>query len=1041
MLNKIIRFSLNNRLLVLVAAVLLTVAGIYTAGRTEVDVFPDLNAPTVVVMTEAGGMAAEEVEQLVTFPIETAVNGATHVRRVRSSSATGFSVVWVEFDWDTDIYLARQIVSEKLAAVTETLPENVGKPTLGPQSSILGEVMIVGLTADSTSMMDLRTLADWTIRPRLMSTGGVSQVSVLGGDIKEYQILLHPGRMAHYGVTLGEVLAVTDQMNRNTNGGVIYEYGNEYIVRGVVSTDNVRKMGNAVVKSVGGDAVTLADVADVQVGAQVPRLGLASEKGKPAVLLTVTKQPDTGTIELTERLEDALNDLKKNLPPDVHVSTDVFRQSRFIESSISNVEHSLYEGALFVVIILFLFLANVRTTVISLITLPVSLLMSVVVLNYFGISVNTMSLGGLAIAIGSLVDDAIVDVENVWKHLRENRALPRGERLPVLNVVFNASREVRMPILNSTAIIIVSFIPLFYLSGMEGRMLIPLGVAFIVALIASTIVALTLTPVLCSYLLGGGKDGGVPKEAFVAVWLKKHYERWLVWALDHKRPVLVTTAVLFAAAIGLFFTLGHSFLPKFNEGSFTINISSMPGISLEESDRIGRRAEEILLSIPEIQTVARKTGRAELDEHALGVNVSEIEAPFELKDRSHEELLDDIRHKLAAIKGANIEIGQPISHRIDAMLSGTQAGIAIKLFGDDLNKMFELGNRIKDTVADVEGIADLNVEQQVERPELEITPKREMLKMYGIPLADFNTFVRTNMAGETVSQVYEKGGSFNLVVRAAEHDRCDMERIRDLMIDTPDGRKVPLASVADVTSAMGPNTINRENVRRKIVISANASGRDLRSVVNDIRKRVDAEVELPEGYHVEYGGQFESEQAASRTLLLASLLSIVVIFLLLYMQFKNAVESGIILLNLPLALIGGVFTLVLTTGEVSIPAIIGFISLFGIATRNGMLLISHYNTLRSAPGAELRRSIVQGSLDRLNPILMTALCSALALIPLALRGSLPGNEIQSPMAKVILGGLLTSTFLNGFVIPIVYEWMSKRNIIKEKSVDDKDDGN
>ena len=572
-------------------------------------------------------------------------------------------------------------------------------------------------------------------------------------------------------------------------------------------------------------------------------------------------------------------------------------------------------------------------------------------------------------------------------------------------------------------------------------MLIPLGVAFIVALIASTIVALTLTPVLCSYLLGGGKDGGVPKEAFVAVWLKKHYERWLVWALDHKRPVLVTTAVLFAAAIGLFFTLGHSFLPKFNEGSFTINISSMPGISLEESDRIGRRAEEILLSIPEIQTVARKTGRAELDEHALGVNVSEIEAPFELKDRSHEELLDDIRHKLAAIKGANIEIGQPISHRIDAMLSGTQAGIAIKLFGDDLNKMFELGNRIKDAVADVEGIADLNVEQQVERPELEITPKREMLKMYGIPLADFNTFVRTNMAGETVSQVYEKGGSFNLVVRAAEHDRCDMERIRDLMIDTPDGRKVPLASVADVTSAMGPNTINRENVRRKIVISANASGRDLRSVVNDIRKRVDAEVELPEGYHVEYGGQFESEQAASRTLLLASLLSIVVIFLLLYMQFKNAVESGIILLNLPLALIGGVFTLVLTTGEVSIPAIIGFISLFGIATRNGMLLISHYNTLRSAPGAELRRSIVQGSLDRLNPILMTALCSALALIPLALRGSLPGNEIQSPMAKVILGGLLTSTFLNGFVIPIVYEWMSKRNIIKEKSVDDKDDGN
>ena len=1030
MLNKIIRFSLQNRLLILVAAVLLVVGGIYTTTRTEVDVFPDLNAPTVVVMTEANGMAAEEVEQLVTFPIETAVNGATHVRRVRSSSATGFSVVWVEFDWDTDIYLARQIVSEKLAAVNATLPDNVGQPTLGPQSSILGEVLIVGLTADSTSMTDLRTLADWTVRPRLLSTGGVSQVSVLGGDVKEYQILLHPGRMSHYGVTLGEVLAATNQMNRNTNGGVIYEYGNEYIVRGVVSTDDVREMANTVVKTVNGDAVTLGDVADVKTGPQVPKLGTASEKGKPAVLLTVTKQPGTGTIDLTERLESVLKDLKKNMPADVHVSTDIFRQSRFIESSINNVKQSLYEGAIFVVLVLFLFLANVRTTVISLVTLPVSLLMSLMVLHYFNMSVNTMSLGGLAIAIGSLVDDAIVDVENVWKHLRENRALPDDQRLPVLKVVFNASREVRMPILNSTVIIIVSFIPLFYLSGMEGRMLIPLGVAFIVALLASTIVALTLTPVLCSYLLGGSAKGGIPKEAFVTVWLKKHYERWLTWALGHKRPVVVSTVVLFLVALGLFFTLGHSFLPKFNEGSLTINISSLPGISLEESNRIGERAEKILMSIPEIKTVARKTGRAELDEHALGVNVSEIEAPFELKDRSHEEMLNDVRKKLSVITGANIEIGQPISHRIDAMLSGTQASIAIKLFGDDLNKMFEIGNQIKDAISTVDGIADLNVEQQIERPELEIKPKRDMLKLYGISIADFNTFVRVNMAGETVSQVYDKGSSFDLVVRAAEHDRCDMERIRDLMIDTPDGRKVPLANVAEVKSAMGPNTINRENVKRKIVISANASGRDLRSVVNDIQKRIHTEITLPEGYHVEYGGQFESEQSASRVLLLASLLSIVVIFLLLYMQFRNALESGVILLNLPLALIGGVFALVFTTGEVSIPAIIGFISLFGIATRNGMLLINRYNTLREEEHLPLRECIMRGSLDRLNPILMTALCSALALIPLALRGSLPGNEIQSPMAKVILGGLLTSTFLNAFIIPIVYEWMNRKNIIK-----------
>lgn len=1029
MLNKIIYFSLHNRLLILVAAVLLTLGGIYVTRQTEVDVFPDLNAPTVVVMTEAGGMAAEEVEQLVTFPIETAVNGATHVRRVRSSSTTGFSVVWVEFDWGTDLYLARQIVSEKLAAVKESLPENVGQPTLGPQSSILGEVLIIGLTADSTSMMDLRTLADWTIRPRLLQAGGVSQVSVLGGDIKEYQILLHPARMSHYGVTLSEVLAATNQMNRNTNGGVIYEYGNEYIVRGVVSTHDIKELGDVAVKSINGNTITLADVADVQIGAQMPCLGTASEKGKPAVLLTVTKQPNTGTIELTNRLEATLKDLKKNMPPDVHISTDIFRQSRFIESSINNVKQSLYEGAIFVVIVLFLFLANVRTTLISLVTLPLSLLITLIVLHYFGMSVNTMSLGGLAIAIGSLVDDAIVDVENVWKHLQQNRALPPEQQQPVLKVVFDASREVRMPILNSTAIIIVSFLPLFYLSGMEGRMLIPLGVAFIVALLASTIVALTLTPVLCSYLLGGKQKGGIPREAFLTVWLKRHYARWLYWTLNHKRPVVWSTITLFIISLGLFFTLGHSFLPKFNEGSLTINISSLPGISLEESDKIGRRAEQILMTVPEIKTVARKTGRAELDEHALGVNVSEIEAPFELNKRSHEEMIDDIRHKLSVITGANIEIGQPISHRIDAMLSGTQASIAIKLFGTDLNKMFELGQEIKSAISDVDGIADLNVEQQIERPELEIKPRREMLRQYGISMADFNTFISTHMAGLTVSQVYENGSSFNLVVRAAEHDRCNRERIRDLMIDTPDGRKIPLANVAEVNSTMGPNTINRENVERKIVISANASGRDLRSVVNDIQHRINDRIQLPEGYHIEYGGQFENEQHASKILLLASLLSIAIIFLLLYLQFRHALESAVVLLNLPLALVGGVFALRMTTGEVSIPAIIGFISLFGIATRGGMLLISHYAQLRHTTTLSLRQCVMQGSLDRLNPILMTALCSALALVPLALRGSLPGNEIQSPMAKVILGGLLTSTLLNGFIIPIVYEWMGQRKLL------------
>lgn len=1024
MLNKIIHFSLQNRLMVLVASVLLMVGGTYMAFHTEVDVFPDLNAPTVVVMTEAGGMAAEEVERLVTFPIETAVNGATDVRRVRSSSTTGFSVVWVEFDWDTDIYLARQIVSEKLSTVSGSLPDNVSQPVLGPQSSILGEVLIVGLTADSTSMLDLRTLADWTVRPRLLSTGGVAQVAVLGGDIKEYQILIHPDRMKHYGVSLSEVMAATRGMNQNTSGGVIYQYGNEYIVRGLVSENDVEKLAQSALRTAQGTTVTLADVADVRIGAQQPKLGVASERGKPAVLLTVTKQPNTGTIELTAKLEEAIKDLKKNMPGDVHVSTDIFRQANFINSSIDNVQDSLIEGAIFVVIVLFMFLANVRTTVISLVTLPLSLLITLLVLHYMGLSINTMSLGGMAIAIGSLVDDAIVDVENVWKHLRQNRMLPTEERRPVLDVVFDASREVRMPILNSTIIIMVSFVPLFFLSGMEGKMLIPLGIAFIVSLFASTVVALTLTPVLCSYLLGGRKGSdSLPKEAFVAVWLKKYYETALLWVLGHKKIVTGGTFVLLVAAIGFFFTLGHSFLPSFNEGSFTINISSLPGISLEESDNIGRRAEKLLLTVPEIKTVARKTGRAELDEHALGVNVSEIEAPFELKDRTHAEVLADVRKKLSVLTGVNIEIGQPISHRIDAMLSGTQANIAIKLFGDDLNRMFLIGNEIKESVASVEGIADLNVEQQIERPELKIVPRRDMLRKYGITLPEFAEFVSVCMAGETVSQVYESGKSFNLVVRVDEDDRKTMERIEDMMIDTADGQRIPLAEVADVVSAKGPNTINRENVKRKIVVSANTSGRDLRSVVNDIQDRIEREIKLPEGYHIEYGGQFESEQAASRTLMITSLMSIVVIFLLLYMQFKNSFESGVIMLNLPLALIGGVFALVFTTGEVSIPAIIGFISLFGIATRNGMLLISRYNALRNEEGLTVRESVLHGSLDRLNPILMTALSSALALVPLALRGGLPGNEIQSPMAKVILGGLLTSTFLNAFVLPVVYEWM------------------
>lgn len=1023
MLNKIIHYSLHNRLVVLVCAVLLLIGGTYTAYHTDVDVFPDLTAPTVVVMTEANGMAPEEVERLVTFPVETAVNGATHVRRVRSSSTTGFSVVWVEFDWGTDIYLARQIVSEKLAIVTDDLPQNVGRPTMGPQSSILGEMMIIGLTSDTTSLLDVRTMADWTIRPRLLSTGGVAQVAVIGGDIKEYQILLDPARMKHYGIGLDQVLLVCRQMNQNANGGVLYEYSNEYIIRGVLTTTKAEELAKGVVAMTPDNTpILLEDIATVKIGGKQPKLGLASERTKPAVLVTVTKQPNTSTIELTEKLDAVMADLQKNLPSDVHVSTDIFRQSRFIDSSINNVKNSLFEGSFFVIIVLFLFLMNVRTTVISLVALPLSLLVSILTLHYLGLTINTMSLGGMAIAIGSLVDDAIVDVENVYKRLRQNRLLPVEQQRPTKDVVFDASREVRMPILNSTLIIVVSFVPLFFLTGMEGRMLVPLGIAFIVALFASTVVALTLTPVLCSYLLD--RKGEKPtQDAWVARKLRGVYEKALLFSIHHKQAVLGSTIVVFVVALGLFFTLGRSFLPPFNEGSFTINVSSLPGISLEESDKIGRRAEELLLQVPEIQTVARKTGRAELDEHALGVNVSEIEAPFELKDRSRAEVTNDVREKLSTISGANIEIGQPISHRIDAMLSGTEANIAIKLFGTDLNRMFQIGNQIKDAVKGIEGLVDLKVEQQIERPQLTITPKRDILAKFGIPLPEFQEYVNVMLGGEVVSQVYDDGKTFDLTVKTSDESRATMDDIRNLMIDA-NGTKVPLSYVAEIRSAAGPNTINRENVRRKIVISANVSERDLRGVVNDIQQAVSEKIVLPEGYHIEYGGQFESEQAASRTLLLTSLMSLLVIFLLLYHEFKDARESGVVMINLPLALIGGVFILCLTSGEISIPAIIGFISLFGIATRNGMLLISHYTQLRSE-GMALQQAVVQGSLDRLNPILMTALSSALALIPLAVNGDLPGNEIQSPMATVILGGLLSSTFLNGFIIPIIYLLMNK----------------
>lgn len=1025
LLNGIIRFSLNNRMVILVIAALCLVAGIYSTMHTEVDVFPDLNAPTVVVMTEAEGMAPEEVERLVTFPIETAVNGATNVRRVRSSSATGFSIVNIEFDWGTDIYKARQIVSEKIAMVGADLPENVGNPTLGPQASILGELMIIGLTADTTSMQDLRTIADWTIRPRLLSTGGVAQVAVMGGDIKEYQILMDPGKMRRHGVSMDEVIYAVKGMNQNASGGTLYEYGNEYIVRGLLSTNDIDELKKAVVKtSENGLPITLDAIADVRIGPKTPVLGVASNDGKPAVLLTVTKQPNTNTLALTGRLDNALDELKANLPADVKVNSQIFRQSRFIESSLDNVKQSLIEGAIFVIIVLFIFLMNWRTTVISLVSIPLSIVASLLAIRWMGLTINTMSLGGIAIAIGSLVDDSIVDVENVFKRLRQNREKPEGERESIVKVVYEASKEVRMPMLNSTLIIIASFLPLFFLSGMEGRMLKPLGITFIISLMASTLVALTVTPVLSSFLLGSQNSDKTGKEPTLVRWLKKYYEKALNWSVGHKKSLLFGVGALLAAAVVMFFTLGGSFLPAFNEGSFTISISTVPGISLEESDRMGRTAEELLLSIPEIKTVGRKTGRAELDEHAFGVNSSEFECPFELGKKTRKQLTEEVRQKLAVLPGVNIEIGGPISHRIDAMLSGTKANIAIKLFGSDLNKMYEIGQKIKTSISGVEGIADINVEQQVERPELNITPKREMLARYGISLPEFAEVVRVMMEGEVVSTVYEGNRSFDLTLKVNDDARSSIERISDLTIDTGDGKKVPLSYVADIKSSAGPNTINRENVSRKLVVSCNATGGELAKAVGAIREKIAENIELPEGYHIEYGGQFESEERASKTIALVSIFSIFIIFMLLYGEFKNISQSLVVLLNLPLALIGGVFAIFFTDGILSIPAIIGFISLFGIATRNGMLLIDRYNVLASE-GHSREEAVMIGSLDRLNPILMTAITSALALLPLALGGDLPGNEIQSPMAKVILGGLFSSTLLNGFVVPVIYLINSK----------------
>lgn len=1029
MLNNIIKFSLNNKYIILLASVLLIVIGTRTAINMDVDVFPDFTSPTVVVMTDAHGMASEEVERLVTFPIEISVNGATDVRRVRSVSSQGFSFVWVEFDWGTDIFKARQIVSEKLISISSRMPIGVGQPTLAPQSSIMGEIFLIGIQADSTSMMDLRTIAEWNVKPLILATGGVSQVTIIGGDYKQYQVLANPEKMRYYDVSLFELADICTGISQNSAGSAVRQYGNEYAVRGMARTADIEELANSYIKSKNGKPVRLRDVAEVKIGGAI-KMGHASQNAKPAIILSISKQPNTNTLELTSIVEKNLQGLQKTLPPDVVLDTRIFRQADFIETSINNVQNALIEGAIFVVIILFLFLGSFRTTIISLLAIPLSLLGAILVLKIMGLNINTMSLGGMSIAIGSLVDDAIIDVENVYKRLRQNQQKSLDKRETSFTVVYEASKEIRASILNATLIIIVAFLPLFFLSGMEGRMLQPLGISFIVSLFVSLIVAMTLTPLLANLLLTNDKYlAKNEKEKWLVRKLTYYYERALNWSLNNKKKVVFASLGLFAISLVAISSMGRSFLPEFNEGSLTLSVVTKPGASLEESNKLGNLVETELLSIPEIKGTARRTGRGELDEHSQTVNSAEIDATFELEDRTREEFMADVRETIARIPGIAATVGQPLGHRIDHMLSGTRANIAIKLFGNDLNKMFIIGNKIKAAIVDIEGLVDVNVDQQVEIPQIQIKANRNMLAEHGITIKQFNEFVDIAFGSEKRADIYEGQRRFDLVLRLNSDYTETIEGIRAALIDTEDGKKVPLEQVADIVSVSGPSAISRENVQRKIVIAANVAERDLRSVVEDIQSRIDENIDLPEGYRIEYGGQFESEAKASKTLMLTSILAILIIFLLLFQEFKSFKLAGIILLNLPLALIGGVFAIYFTSGILSIPAIIGFITLFGIATRNGILLISNYQRLQRK-GVPLTETVMKGSSERLNAILMTALTAALALIPLAMQGDLPGNEIQSPMAQVILGGLLTSTLLNIFIVPIVYSILNNRRIIK-----------
>jgi CzcA family heavy metal efflux pump len=1029
MLDKITAFSLNNKILILTGALIVLISGLFIISRIDIDIFPELTAPTVVIMTEARGMAPEEVERLVTFPIETAVNGSTGVRRIRSNSSMGFSVVWVEFNWGTDIYKDRQTVAERLLLVREMLPDGVDQPVMAPQTSLLGEIMIIAMESDTVGPMALRTIADWNLAPSLLSIPGVAQINIIGGESKEYQILADPQKMKFAGVSLNDLVSSCKNMNTNTSGGFINEFGNKYIIRGIAMTSNAEEIKGSLIKTVNGNPVRIGDIAEVATGPS-PAIGTSSYMGKDAVLVTITKQPDANTVKLTKKINDAIYEISSNIGPSVNFHTDIYNQASFIKTSVNNVLKALIEGGFFVVLILFFFLLNYRTTFISLMAIPLSLLVTIIILKIMGYTINTMSLGGMAIAIGSLVDDAIIYVENSYKKLRFNVIKPLEIRETSKMVIFKASSEMRSSIVNATLIIIITFTPLFLLQGFEGRMLKPLGITFIVSLFASLVIAITLTPVLCSYLLT--KEKNLIKAVngtFTERWLQSVYKKTLNFTLKRNSLVISITGILLITSILFIMKTGAAFLPSFNEGALTINIGSMPGISLEESAKIGKEAEMILLDVPEVKSVSCKTGRAELAEHSFGENVSELDVPFELKDRSKREFLEDIRSRLKKLPAGNIEVGQPVSHRIDNMLSGTKASIAVKLFGDDLNELYRIATIIKNEISEIKGIGDLNVEQLVETPQIKIKARREMLARYGITLNDFNSFVGYAFAGEKISDVYEDEKRFPLVLRYNDKTRSTMSGIKSAMIDTYDERKVPLSFVADIESSSGINEINRENVRRKIVISVNVSGNDVVTVVDEIRNTINKTIDLPENYHIEYGGQFENARSAASRLFFASIMAVLIIFLILYLEFRDITLASVILLNLPLALIGGIFAIKLSSNVVSIPSVIGFITLSGIATRNGILLISRYINSEKAD-ATLKERIILGSAERLNPILMTALTAALALIPLATGGDLPGNEIQSPMAIVILGGLLSSTMLNLIVVPSVFYVLRNKKVMK-----------